>query len=294
MSSGSNSELPVRTQPVPGEFPFRLLGSEKESIYVTRLRDYSSYLTFGGLLTGLDAVACYVRGILGNLLIILPILLIAGCLLGLSHFFILSSPLFISTCLLVILAVCALAFFVLDSVNCRWDWVRIIPRSAILFLIIAAFTECSPLVIEFFRKNPVIREFGFKEIVVDSFSVAVVAASIARLLPKSGKLRFNFLAFTLAILSLTLVWTVTLAVSNYVVYGVPPHRASLAFPIIVGGVFAASCVASTALTSCKSWPRFLYGLSIAILVGAVAFIASIYLTQSVQKSSVRIDRQSVF
>ncbi len=89
----AGNRLGKKEQPMPGEFPFPIIQSDRESIYLTWLRNHSSYLTAGGFLGGLSAIAVYTRGVFGNLLMLLPILLLVGGILGGLHFWLLSHTL---------------------------------------------------------------------------------------------------------------------------------------------------------------------------------------------------------
>ena len=86
MSQASNNNgRPTPSGPNRGQFPFPLSSTNEESKYLTWLRNHSNYLAVGGLLNSLGAIAIYVRGVFGNLLILMPILIIAGALLGWWH-----------------------------------------------------------------------------------------------------------------------------------------------------------------------------------------------------------------
>lgn len=280
----------VRPQPSQGQFPFRLLGGDSESLFVTRLRNYSSYLTAGGMRSGLDAIACYTRGVLGNLLILLPILLLIGCALGVSHFAILANPLTVSKYLLAGLALSVVVFFVFDSAMRRWKWVRVIPRVAIVLLLIAAVFESSPLIIEFFRKNPLVRNFGLKESFAVVFTIASVAGTLAKSMPKFGKLRLTLLALSMSLLSAAMVWVVTLSVSNYVAYGIPPHNLSLKIPLGIASILAASIIAFAFIAPFSSWGNRILAVATAVMASCMLVFLSYCLTHHIRDASVRSSR----
>ena len=86
MSQNTNHDAPATSNgPQRGEFPFALSDTNEESKYLTWLRNHSNYLAVGGALNSLGAIAIYVRGVFGNLLILMPVLILAGALLGGWH-----------------------------------------------------------------------------------------------------------------------------------------------------------------------------------------------------------------
>ena len=86
MSQNTNHDAPANSNgPQRGEFPFALSDTNEESKYLTWLRNHSNYLAVGGALNSLGAIAIYVRGVFGNLLILMPVLILAGALLGGWH-----------------------------------------------------------------------------------------------------------------------------------------------------------------------------------------------------------------
>lgn len=86
MSQNTSPEAtPASSGPQRGKFPFALSDTNEESKYLTWLRNHSNYLAVGGALNSLGAIAIYVRGVFGNLLILMPVLILAGALLGGWH-----------------------------------------------------------------------------------------------------------------------------------------------------------------------------------------------------------------
>ncbi len=72
-------------QPEVGDFPFPLPNGTKESPYLNWLRNHSNYMVTRGFLDYLRIAAIMMRGILLNLLIITPFLLILSVVIG--HFY---------------------------------------------------------------------------------------------------------------------------------------------------------------------------------------------------------------
>ena len=85
-----------------GEFPFPLVTGETEPKYLTWVRNHSSYLSVAGFIGALRAIAAYMRGVAGNLLILMPVLIFLGLVLGWFHFSISSTPLYFSRWTLIV------------------------------------------------------------------------------------------------------------------------------------------------------------------------------------------------
>jgi hypothetical protein len=69
----------------PGEFPFPLTSGPGESRFLTWLRNHANYMAVGGLQDYLRMVAVLVRGILINILVILPTFLIIALVFSLFY-----------------------------------------------------------------------------------------------------------------------------------------------------------------------------------------------------------------
>lgn len=68
-----------------GEFPYPLADGPKESEYLTWLRNHSNYMAERGFLDYVRIVAVLLRGILINILVLLPYLLAVSFVLGLAY-----------------------------------------------------------------------------------------------------------------------------------------------------------------------------------------------------------------
>jgi Patatin-like phospholipase len=64
----------------PGQFPFGVNDVEDETPSMQHVRDYSNYLFPNGAIDLLDNLAIYVRGLVANFVLIMPIILIAAAL----------------------------------------------------------------------------------------------------------------------------------------------------------------------------------------------------------------------
>ena len=219
-------------QPKPGEFPFPILTNDEESKYLTWVRNNSSYLNLSGLINVLHAIAIYVRGVLGNLLIISPVLITGGVCLGLLHFEIYDNPYRITKWMTAIATISAIGYFAFNSSNSRHS--RSLPISGYLFfaLILIAVIESSPFLIEYFRKSGFLNAFGFKETSSITVSVAASAGVILRFLPEKGPVRRGIVLSLLALFGFGLIWLVLLFIANYVCYGLPPHGYSILLPAL--------------------------------------------------------------
>lgn len=286
----TDNSLVCGVQPSPGEFPFPIVAGNQESRHITRLRDFSSYLTVGGLRNALDAIAAYSRGVLGNVLILLPVLLLIGCGLGLSHFFVLWNPLVISKYLLIGLAACVLLFFVLDCASFNGQWLKLLPSITMVLLLLSLLIECSPIFIEWFRKNPWVQQFGLKECLATIFSLAGVASALARFVPRSGRVRMTLFAVAMSILSLTLVWVVVLAVANYIAYGVPPNNLSLAIPWILGVFIAVCSLTYLFFVRHPSLIQFICRVVMHACIVCIALFSAYLLTYRIREMSLKSSR----
>jgi hypothetical protein len=216
-------------QPMPGEFPFPIIQSDRESIYLTWLRNHSSYLTAGGFLGGLSAIAVYTRGVFGNLLMLLPILLLVGGILGGLHFWLLSHTLVFTLGVMLAAIALSLLYFAARSGDPRDQQKRhraglvdYLPGLVIGVLCIAFAIELSPRVIEFFRKQSPLDSFGLAECLSVVFAIAGAAGTIAKVFPKSRELRLSVGSGVLAILGFVLLWVIVLCIAYYLCYGLPP------------------------------------------------------------------------
>ncbi len=84
------------SNPKLGDYPYRKGDGRLDSPALEWLRNHSSYLTASGFLGTVGAGAVYLRGFIGNLLIVTPVLLLLGLTLGLLHRTIIDNTLWIS------------------------------------------------------------------------------------------------------------------------------------------------------------------------------------------------------
>jgi hypothetical protein len=77
---GCSLSAALETSNPPGQFPFAVNDVEDETPSMQHVRDYSNYLFPNGAVDVLDNVAIYVRGLVANFVLIMPIILIAAAL----------------------------------------------------------------------------------------------------------------------------------------------------------------------------------------------------------------------
>ena len=224
--------MPRNQLPKPGDFPFPILTNDKESRYLTWVRNNSSYLNLSGVINVLQALAIYVRGVLGNLLIISPAIIAGGIFLGFAHFALYENPYRITKWMTAIATISAVGYFAMNSSNSGRSIQSPIGGYLFLALITCAIIESSPFIIEYFRKSGFLNVFGFKETSSIAVSVATGSGVLLRFLPEKGPVRRGIILAVLALLGFGLVWLVLLFIANYVCYGLPPHGYSILIPVI--------------------------------------------------------------
>ena len=229
-------------QPEAGDFPFPVLAGEEESKYLTWVRNHSSYLNLSGVINVLQALAVYVRGVLGNLLIISPVLILLGTVLGMLHFTMVANPFWLTKWMTFAALICAIGFFAIRSANSEFRPPGRLAGCLFLALLTCAIVEMSPLVIEYFRKSEYFDVFGFKESSSIILSVATGAGIVIRYLPESGALRRGFMLAVLALFGFGLTWLVLLLIANYICYGLPPHGWSILIPFFTLCAFGVCAV----------------------------------------------------
>src|SRR5262245_26102751 len=79
------SSLSAGLQSTRGEFPFKTNGVEDETPSMQHIRDHSNYLFPDGAIDVLHNASIYVRGLVANILIVTPFLLIAAALTMFSY-----------------------------------------------------------------------------------------------------------------------------------------------------------------------------------------------------------------
>jgi hypothetical protein len=217
-------------QPTQGAFPFRILETTEESIFLTWLRNHSSYLAAGGFVGTLSAIGVYVRGVFANLMILSLVFIPLGFLLGYVHYDLLMHPFYVSGFTLAVAIVSMLAFFAVrrgdprDQVAIR-SWMSVMPGLIVGFILLSIAVEISPQVIEFFRKQLPDTSFGLVECITLVFSLGATGGTIVNFLPKNKSVRQKLGLGVVALLGFGLLWFVVLRIANYVYYGVPPSHA---------------------------------------------------------------------
>jgi hypothetical protein len=247
--------------PQPGEFPFRLLNSDTESPYLIWLRNHSSYLSVGGFLGGLTAGAIYIRGIIGNVLMLLPVLIPVGVVLGLLHPWIIEQPLFASRWPLGASVLLIFLFFGFrfgrpqDQLR-QNRFLNGLAGTVMSILLLSAIVDLSPRVTDYFRHADWVPDFGPKECLAFIISLAGIAGVVVKFIPRSQSIRRGLALGLLGVLGIVLIWTVVLRISYYTYYGVPPTGWKLAIPqICIGIVTGSFAIAAVCVREWGRWAR---------------------------------------
>lgn len=264
MATVENEEpITVKSQPSKGEFPFPIMDGERESQVLTWVRNHSSYLTVGGFLGALQAGAAYTRGVIGNLIILMTLLIPIGIVLGLLHHVLIESPLVASQYSMLIGLVLTLLYFGYDIgknyvagrttetenlVGTFQHCWRFFSNNFIaittLLVGLVLLIDLSPHIIEFVRKNFVLRAFGLKECAAAVLATAGAAGGLIRYFPKKYKFQVQILVVLVGLLSFAIIWGLALRIANYVYYGLPPYDWQFWLPLICLGLLAVTgCVA---------------------------------------------------
>jgi hypothetical protein len=303
-SADDENGIRIMEQPVKGEFPFPIMDGERESKFLTWVRNHSSYLTVGGFLGALQAGAAYIRGVIGNLIVLMPILLLVGVPLGLLHQVLIDSPLVASRYSMLVGLVLTLLYFGYDigknyvvgrpleaevstgSLRRRW---RLFCKHfiAIVILIVGVvfLIDVSPHIIEFVRKNYVLKAFGLKECAAAVLAAAATAGSLIRYFPKSKKIQVQILVVLVGLLSFAIIWGLTLRIANYVYYGLPPY--DWQFWIPTHCLVILTLAALVAIWNAKGigWVKQAGLCLAALFVAALIFIPCLWATTALKRST---------
>ena len=194
--------------PKPGEFPFRILSGEQESRYVTWVRNNSSFLQLSGVLGALQGLTTYVRGVIGNLIILTPVLFVLGLLLGSFHFWMLENPFWITKWLVAASLLLVLGYYAFRSADTSYAQPTMLAGRIGFWLVFAFVMECSPHVIEYFRSIDIFKNYGPRESTSIIVGLASGAGVLTRFIPKSSSLLKTIMIGLLAILAFGLTWMV--------------------------------------------------------------------------------------
>lgn len=216
--------------PPRGEFPFPLRRKqrrENESAYLIWLRNHSSYLTVGDLISKLGSITCFVLGTIGNSLILFPWMVLIAFLIGGFHFQLvehrLASFLVIAelTMFVVVISFVYRRFIsgsLADSsryilTNVRW--------AGLIFLsaLIASVVLAVPWIVESMRDQLRHTEFSWFGLASALTGVSTAFGTIKSFIPiKQGMWRTVYLT-GLALFGFACVVVVVICLENFVVYG---------------------------------------------------------------------------
>ncbi|MFK7843893.1 MAG: hypothetical protein AB8G77_01235 [Rhodothermales bacterium] len=234
-----------------GEFPFPITDGPEESRYLTWIRNHSNYMAVRGLLDYVRAVSVLMRGVLVNLLIFLPYLLVLSVLVAIASFMDHPHPFLFTKILVSLFAFWILLFPVLtpffrivrfkkmratgsdSSVRQRDKYERIFGGFLIAIVVVAAM-ESLPDMLDFFQS-----QISLPTLASTMAGVAVIFSIVPKLVSLLGEGLLKKVAlFLVGALGLIVPLIVVLAVSGFIVYGPPADwtvwavLAGIVFPIL--------------------------------------------------------------
>ena len=272
---------------------------------MTWVRNHSSYLTVGGFWGGLQAAAAYMRGVIGNLIVLMPLLLLVGVPLGLGHPYLVDSPLLMSRYALLTCLILTIFYFgyeigkiyvsgrtqVPNEFNGffsrKWHWLREnFIGLMILLALVVVFVDLSPQVIEFVRKHFVLKVFGLKECAAAFLAIAGTTGGLIRYFPKTKPIQRKILTVLVGILSFVVTWGLILRIANYVYYGLPPHddwqfrMPQICVALMFGTAIVSIWNAKALGKGCRFWLLILISI-----VSAAMILPCLYLTSWMKQST---------
>lgn len=295
----------MHTSPEFGQYPYPRNDDNFDSPALEWLRNHSSYLTASGFLGTIGAGAIYLRGVIGNLLIVTPILMAAGIFLGWFHRSIIDSTLFIIGAYAAFVGVLFVIYYGITTFNQtrnrpvressqplrmilegkpnqNWPirlWLNAIgilqavtrqfAGSVVVSGVVVLLVVASPRIIEVFWRSPVIEGFSFQQCLGVIVGLVTVAGTVSRRLLGWGKYGTMIGIAVITVIGISILWLITLRIATYIYYGTPPTGDRLLIPFVL-----ACAVLFAALTACVGGlvrkPRQIFWLSLPSVVAAAA------------------------
>lgn len=254
----------------PSAFPFRISASGLAPPVLTRIRNHSSYLTTGGPLNTLAAIAIYARGVIANFMIVLPVMIVVGIIAGSLHHPLSSGVLHFSKYPLVLLLLIVFWTFAGKTAGNLANFrSRQLRRSLSGLLLAVLFCtlllEFTAYLVEYLRDKGLAQKLGPTEAFAGITSLAGGAGMVLKLFPQPNERRRKLIRIGLGLLSAVLLWAITTGIAYYVYYGIPPEGYWLWTPAICGlllglsvGRFAAMALSATFLPESSDNSKMLH------------------------------------
>ncbi|TWU17872.1 patatin-like phospholipase family protein [Allorhodopirellula heiligendammensis] len=282
----------------PDLFPYPVSKGEKESPATTWVRNHSSYLTVGGFLNYLQVAGVYIRGILLNLVVLAPVILVAAMIPAFFHHWLLNHP-FAATGFASLLFVLAIAVFL---ANGPYSLIRAISQRlagdhnrdgslarlgreqliawAILALFVGISIDVTPRLIEFARQNQGSLQLNWPNVSALIVGIATLVGTASRFLDRFESTKASYAVAIVGLTSLSIPYLLLLGVANYLVYGIIPTRSMYAWLTFICVIaFTVSLFIALRIRSTKAMPttnkRFGFAVTtgFAIAIGFLAFAA---------------------
>ena len=308
--------------PKLGEYPYPREDDRFDSPALTWLRNYSSYLTAGGPLGTIGALAIYIRGVIGNLLIVTPLLMVVGIALGLLHRQIDAN----TERIVAGYGFVAMVFFSIYFGNATlkvmltrfelWDrgmtglpeesqpndfWLKRGWKNTCVLLAVASrqlagtlvalgicilLVIASPQVIEFFWRSGPFDSFTFQQCLAVITTLIAISGGIAKKLTGAGELGKNIGFAAIALVGFVILWLITLRIATYIYYGTPPTSPQTWFPIALAAAFLIASLASCIGRANTTW-RFNYWPPISVLASIILCFLGYWLNGLLEAESSR-------
>jgi hypothetical protein len=263
-------------------YPFSRPSQRHETEELATLRDRTRYLTRGGLIAWIAAIDSYARGVLGNLLAILPCLFVLGLLIGLLHGHLIAAP-FRLTFAIAIAYVCVALFSMASKRNGVEDgFAGRLTTALLVLLLMVAVVELSALVLEVIRKNRLFRDEYSPHVIAVITALAPITGALGQRLLASNTIWRRVILSALAAALFIMMWLLVELVANYIYYAAPPHGVALLYPCVVALGLAVLIIYRACLFSVSSWVHRIRLLVAAVVIGIIAFLISLAVVYDVQ------------
>jgi hypothetical protein len=250
-------------------FPYTLSSGPHEPLPLQKLRDRSHYLTFGGIYSLVVALVSFTAGVLGNLIILSPILLLSGVLLGWLYPYLRAYPFqFVAAGFLLYLIPCCVFLLRRKTFNEFWNRsVALLVCPSVLLTLLAV----SPFLIETIRSNTFFRENTLQEFGGALVFVSSIVGSMAVQLRTVPTLRTTIISVAVAVLTFLVIWGTVLYIANFMFFGAPPHGLQL---LLISLAVLIACFALSLFVFLQRQLHWLTKLGITISILVILVVSS--------------------